>query len=169
MIIREEIPDDVSGIKVVNKAAFETDGEADIVDLLREKDLFILSLVAEIEDQIVGHILFTPASINYKDESFEVAGLAPMAVLPKFQKEGIGKALVNKGLELLHDTKYEAVIVLGHPEYYPKFGFEPASKYGIIYEHEVPDEAFMAIELKEGSLKNIHGIAKYQPEFNELV
>lgn len=169
MIIREETADDVSGIRVVNKAAFETDGEADIVDLLRKKDKFILSLVAEIEGQIVGHILFTPASINYKDKSFDVAGLAPMAVLPKFQKRGVGKALVNKGLELLHDTVYNAVIVLGHPEYYPKFGFEPASKYSIIYELEVPDEAFLVLELKEDALKNVNGLAKYQPEFNELV
>jgi len=169
MIIREESADDAGGIRLVNKAAFETDGEADIVDLLREKDKFILSLVAEIEGQIVGHILFTPASINYKDKSYDVAGLAPMAVLPEFQKTGIGKALVNKGLELLHDTNYDTVIVLGHPEYYPKFGFEPASKYSIIFELEVPDEVFMVLELKEGALNNINGIAKYQPEFNELV
>ena len=133
MIIREETADDVRGIRVVNKAAFETEGEADLVDKLRENEKFILSLVAEIEGQIVGHILFTPATINYKEETFEVAGLAPMAVLPKFQKEGVGKALVNKGLSLLRDTDYKAVIVLGHPEYYPRFGFFPASKYGIIY------------------------------------
>jgi putative acetyltransferase len=169
MIIREESADDAGGIRLVNKAAFETDGEADIVDLLREKDKFILSLVAEIEGQIVGHILFTPASINYKEKSFDVAGLAPMAVLPKFQKKGVGKALVNKGLELMHNTTYDAVIVLGHPEYYPKFGFEPASKYHITFELDVPDEAFMLLELKQGVLKNINGIAKYQPEFNELV
>lgn len=169
MIIREETYGDLHGIRIVNKAAFETEGEADLVDALRENDKFILSLVAEIDGQIVGHILFTPASINYKEEIFDVAGLAPMAVLPEFQNSGVGTALVNKGLSLLHNTNYRAVIVLGHPEYYPKFGFEPASKFGIIYEHEVPDEAFMAIELKEGALKNIHGIAKYQPEFNELV
>lgn len=169
MIIREETADDISGIRIVNEAAFETDSEADIVDLLREKDKFILSLVAEIKGQIVGHILFTPARIVYKDKSHDVAGLAPMAVLPKFQKKGIGKALVNKGLEMLHDTKYNAVIVLGHSKYYPKFGFEPASKYSIIYELEVPDEAFLVLELKKEALKNIIGIAKYLPEFNELV
>jgi putative acetyltransferase len=168
MIIREETPDDVNGIRTVNKAAFETDAEAGLVDLLREKGKFILSLVAEIDGQIVGHLLLTPASIDYKEESYEVAALAPMAVLPEFQNKGVGKALVNKALNKLHDTDYEAVIVLGHPEYYPKFGFESASKYGIIYEHEVPDEAFMLIELKEKALKNIHGIAKYQPEFNDL-
>jgi putative acetyltransferase len=169
MIIREETAEDISGIREVNKAAFETDGEADIVDLLREKKKFIFSLVAEIDEQIVGHILFTPASIVYKDDNFDAAGLAPMAVLPGYQKSGIGKALVNKGLELLRDTVYDVIIVLGHPEYYPKFGFELASKYGIIYEHEVPDEAFMVLELKEGVLKHIQGIAKYQPEFSELV
>lgn len=169
MIIREETADDACGIRVVNKAAFETEAEADLVDKLRENDKFLLSLVAEIEGQIVGHILFTPATINYKEEIFDVAGLAPMAVLPQFQKGGVGKALVNKGLFLLRNRDYKAVIVLGHPEYYPRFGFEPASKYGIIYEHEVPEEAFMVIELKEGVLKNIHGIAKYSPEFDELV
>ena len=169
MIIREETADDVCGIRVVNKASFDTNSEADLVDLLREKDKFILSLVAEIEGQIVGHILFTTASINYKDKSFEVAGLAPMAVLPKFQKKGIGKALVNRGLQLMHETDHEAVVVLGHPDYYPKFGFELASKHGILYEHEVPDEAFMVLELKENALKNVNGLVKYQPEFNDLV
>lgn len=169
MIIREETPDDACGIRVVNKAAFDTDGEADLVDKLREDDKIILSLVAEVDEQIVGHILFTPAVIEYKDKSHEVAGLAPMAVLPKFQRGGVGKALVNKGLEMLHKTEYDAVIVLGHPEYYPKFGFEKASEFGIIFENEVPDEAFMIIELKEGALKNIHGIAKYLPQFNELI
>jgi putative acetyltransferase len=139
MTIRKETPDDVIGIRAVNEAAFETDSEANLVDRLRENDRFILSLVAEIDREIAGHILFTPASINYKEESFDVAGLAPMAVLPKFQKQGVGKAMVNKGLALLHNTDYEAVIVLGHSGYYPKFGFEIASKYGILYEHEVPD------------------------------
>lgn len=169
MIIREETPEDICGIRIVNKAAFEQNGEADLVDLLRDKDKFILSLIAEVEGQIVGHILFTPAKIVNDKYELTVAGLAPMAVLPKFQKRGIGKELVKAGLEKLKETKYDIVIVLGHPEYYPKFGFEMASVHGIKCEFNVPDEVFMVLELKKEALKDVRGIAKYQSEFNDLV
>lgn len=168
MIVRQERPEDVAGIRRVNVQAFGQPAEADIVDLLRARGKVILSLVAAQGDLIVGHILFSPVMIESEGGLFTAVGLAPMAVLPELQKQGIGSQLVKHGLEQCRQTGHDCVVVLGHAEYYPRFGFVPASRYGITCEYDVPDEVFMALELREGALKDRTGIAKYQPEFNEV-
>ena len=168
IIIREERPEDVAGIRHVNEQAFGRPEEAHIVDMLRTRGKVILSLVAAQNDRIVGHILFSPVMIESEGGLFTVVGLAPMAVLPGLQKQGIGAQLVERGLELCRKTGYECVVVLGHAEYYPRFGFVPASRFGVKCEYDVPDEVFMALELREGALEGRAGLVKYQPEFKEV-
>jgi len=169
IIIREERPEDVVGIRQVNEQAFGSPVEANLVDLLRTRGKVSLSLVATQNDRIVGHILFSLVRVESEGGVFDAAlGLAPMAVLPGLQKQGIGSQLVKRGLEHCRKSGYECVVVLGHAEYYPRFGFVPASRYGLTCEYDVPDEVFMALELREGALQGRAGVARYQPEFKEV-
>jgi putative acetyltransferase len=116
----------------------------------------------------VGHILFTPVKIQSADSSFEALGLGPMAVLPHYQRKGIGSRLVQAGLEECRRAGHEIVVVLGYPEYYPRFGFLSAKRFGIRYEEEVPEEAFMLVDLRKGALAGRSGIVSYQPEFGSV-
>lgn len=143
--------------------------EHNLVNRLRKSSEFIpeLSLVAEIYNKIVGHILFTKINIESNKESFESLALAPLSVLLDYQNKGVGKALMNYGLEVAKNLGYESVVVLGHENYYPKFGFKKASEFDIKPPFEVPDEAFMALELNENGLKNVSGIVKYSNAFFE--
>ena len=149
--------------------AFNQENESMLIDKIRAGDSFIpeLSLVAELEGEIVGHILFSKIKILGKDE-YESLALGPMAVVPKHQKQGIGGKLITTGLEIAKKLGFESVIVVGHKDYYPKFGFKRASLWGIKCPFEVPDEAFMAIELVENSLKNKAGTVQYPKEFMEV-
>jgi putative acetyltransferase len=149
----------------VNREAFGQDREADLVDRLRANGKVILSLVAELNRQVVGHILFSPVTIESADRTITVLGLAPMAVLPPYQKRGIGGRLVERALAMLKAAGHRGVVVLGHPEYYPRFGFVPAGGFGIRSEYDSPDAAFMALELVPDGLKDCAGLAKFQPEF----
>ncbi|WP_432205249.1 GNAT family N-acetyltransferase (plasmid) [Cetobacterium somerae] len=137
--------------------------EHKLVKELLKSDAFIkeLSLTAKFKGMVVGYILFTKVKVGNQT----LLALAPLAVLPKFQKKGIGKSLVEKGHKIAKELGYKGVVVLGHPEYYKKFGYEPASKWEIKCPIEVPDEAFMAIELYPGALKEISGIVEYPKEF----
>jgi putative acetyltransferase len=165
--IRPEEPRDHSAVHALNLAAFEGGPEAELVDALRASCRDLLSLVAEEEGHVVGHILFTPVVIESPEGSAEGRGLAPMAVLPERQREGIGSALVCRGLEMLLDRSIPFVVVLGHPEYYPRFGFELASRYGLRSQWDgVPDEAFMVKVYDSGALPEGGGIAKYRIEFD---
>lgn len=164
IVIRREELADQRGIWDVNAQAFGQEAEANLVDALRKNGKVILSLVAEIEGRVVGHILFSQVAINDKTG----AGLAPMAVLPEFQKKGIGSLLIAKGISGCRDLKYDFIAVLGHPNYYPRFGFKPSVQYGIKSEYDVPDDTFMILELRKDSLKGVHGVLKYQPEFNDV-
>jgi len=166
--ICQEEPGDVAGIRSVNENAFGQPEEANIVDALRAAGGVILSLVAVEEGEIVGHILFSPVTIESEVGVFAAVGLAPMAVLPTHQRKGIGSKLVQTGLEKLRPMGHEAVIVLGHAEYYPRFGFVPASKYSIRWEMEVPDDVFMVLELKHGALHERGGVVRYRPEFTAV-
>jgi putative acetyltransferase len=168
LIIRQETSGDAKAIRQVNEEAFGQTEEVDLVDTFRRRDAFTLSLVALLADQIVGHILFTPVRVESGDSSFEALGLGPMAVLPAYQRKGIGSRLVQAGLEECRRAGHEVVVVLGHPEYYPRFGFLPAKRFGIRYEEEVPEEAFMLVELREGALAGRIGILRYQPEFGSV-
>lgn len=165
MHIRPEQPDDITAIRRVNLGAFEGTTEADLVDALREQARPIVSMVAEDTGAIVGHILFSPVTLSSLPD-LRIMGLAPMAVLPDRQRKGVGSALARAGITACRDLGYEAVVVLGHAEYYPRFGFVPASRFGLRSEYDVPDEVFMARELTPGALQGSGpGTIRYHPAF----
>ena len=169
--IRQESKSDFKEVYKINKLAFEEESEAKLVELLRNSNAFVpeLSLVAIIDNNIIGHILFTKIKIvDSNQNEFESLALAPMAVSPKYQKKGIGGKLINKGLDIATKLNFKSVIVLGHEYYYPKFGFVPTTKWEIKAPYEVPVNAFMGIELVKDGLKNISGIVQYPKEFEEV-
>jgi putative acetyltransferase len=166
--IRAEEQGDTADIRRVNQRAFGQPDEANLVDALRLRGAITLSLIA-IEDQsVVGHILFTPAIIEAGSSSCPAIALGPMAVLPEFQNRGIGAQLVETGLKMCRDAGHQLVIVLGHPQYYPRFGFQPARSLGIRCPFEVPDDAFMVRVLGAIPMDFPGGMVKYQPEFDQL-
>ena len=167
MLIRAEEDKDRAAVHAVKVAAFETPSEANLVDALREQAQPIVSLVAEDSGAIVGHIMFSAVSL-VGHHGLKVMGLAPMAVAPKHQRKGIGSALVRAGLEQCKQLGYIAVVVLGHPEYYPRFGFSPSTRFGIGCEYEVPEDVFMVTELQPAALSGITGIVKYHAAFSSL-
>jgi len=167
--VREELPEDIKAIRSVNTRAFGRTQEADLVDKLRRDCSDLLSLVAMRQNEIVGHILFSPATIESEDNSTRGMGLAPLAVSPLYQRQGIGTILIRAGIQELKNRRCPFVIVLGHRQYYARFGFEPASRYGIRSEWQVPDEAFMILILNESKTQGISGVAKYRPEFAETI
>ena len=169
--IRPETPSDYSTIAGVNDLAFGQPAEGKLIENLRKNPKFVpeLSLVAEADGKIVGHILFFPIKIKSAvGKEKNTISLAPVAVRPEFQKQGIGDELIREGLKVCLQLEYDSVIVLGHPEYYLKFGFEPASKWGIKDPFGAPAEAFMALELKTGALEGAGGIVEYPEEFNDV-
>jgi len=168
VLIRNEQPQDIVAIHDVNEKAFEETLEARLIDLLRANDAVTLSLVAVVDDQIVGHILFTPVRLETGDRHLDGVGLGPMAVSPDFQRRGIGSKLVSEGLLKLRELGVSFVVVVGHPEYYPRFGFVPASRFRIGCEWEVPDEVFMVLPFDPLALEDISGIAKYREEFRTI-
>jgi len=168
--IRLERPEDVPQVRGIHERAFRQPTEADAVDRLRQACPDALSLVAEDDGRIVGHILFTPVVIESPKRKVQGMGLAPMAVLPVCQRQGIGSKLVEHCLKILRERGCPFVIVLGHPEYYPRFGFVPASTYKIISQWEnVPDESFMIIVFDEEILQGVSGVARYRDEFNKAM
>jgi putative acetyltransferase len=169
-LIREERPGDESAIREVNDLAFGQPAEGSIVDALRASGCPLTSLVAIDGERIVGHILFSPVTIEAQGGTATGTGLAPMAVLPLLQSRGIGSTLVRAGLAEVRAKSYPFVVVLGHPRYYPRFGFVPASRHGIRCAwDEVPDEAFMAMVLDEAAMSGVAGIARYRPEFDAAI
>lgn len=168
MNIRAERPEDYSAVRRVNERAFGREGEAELVDALRKSSEPYISLVAEMGQRLVGHIFFSPIQIESEESAPAALGLGPMAVLPEFQNQGIGSELVRRGLAECRRMGQEVVVVLGHPEYYPRFGFLPASRKGLSCEYTVPDEAFMALELREGALSGRKALVRYSPEFGRV-
>lgn len=164
--IRPEAPGDEAAIHAVHLAAFPSPGEAGLVDALRRRAEPYLAWVAESGGEVVGHILFTPVTLPGRDD-VKLLGLAPMAVLPGRQNQGIGSALVRAGLAGCRELapRVRGVVVLGHPEYYPRFGFRPASRFGLGCEYEVPDEVFLAQELVPGGLEGVAGTVRYHEAF----
>lgn len=165
--IREENDGDFAAIRQINVQAFGGFEEADIVDKLRDAGSSVLSLVACHNDDVVGHIQFSPVVIEHGGGATEGVGLGPMAVLPDFQRRGFGSALVEAGIEALIDRSYPFVVVLGHPDYYPRFDFEPASGHEISCQWPgIPDAAFMVRILDEEVMRNVHGQARYVEVFD---
>ena len=171
MIIRTELPSDVEPIWVLNSSVYGNVAEANLVNDLRECGCEFLSLVAEIDHRIVGHILFTPVELLddlYQINDARLMGLAPMAVDPEFRNNGIGSELIRVGLEYCKKLDYDAVAVLGHSKFYPKFGFIPSSNYNIKSEYDVPEDVFMIHELIEESLRGLRGTILYHDNFNKV-
>ena len=167
MLIREETKGDLAHIEAIHLAAFPGAGESQLVTALRKNVKNLLSLVAVVDGRPVGHILFSPVTLD-STTSLRLMGLAPMAVLPELQSKGIGSALVEAGLKLCRKAKIGAVAVLGHPEYYPKFGFEKSEKFNLNSEYDVPPGVYTIAELENGYLKNCSGTISYQEEFSKL-
>jgi len=161
--IREETLEDHPAIREVNELAFATPEEAALVDRLRSDGLVLASLVACDGGEVVGHILFSELPIGTAGRRLRGAALAPMAVRPDLQRQGIGSALVRQGLEACRARTVEAVVVLGHPAYYPRFGFSAETARHLDAPFSGP--AFMALELKPGVLDGVSGAVTYPPAF----
>jgi putative acetyltransferase len=167
-MIRPERESDLAAVRRVNLAAFPTALEADLVDALRGSIAPLISLVAEVGGEVAGHILFTPVTVEQDRGGADVwraLALGPMAVLPAHQGRGIGSALVQAGLDECRRRGERAVFVLGHPEFYPRFGFVPAAPLGFQCQWDVPPEAFMVAELAPGAIAGRRGKVVYHPAF----
>jgi putative acetyltransferase len=185
-VIREEAPGDAAAIHRLNTAAFETDAEAKLVDALRAARALTLSLVVEVDGEIVGHIAFSPVVVDSAQHTIDDGdasgpepragstgaihgvGLAPMAVAPAYQRQGIGGRLINDGLRRLCDTGHRFCVVLGHAEYYPRHGFMRASQFGMRWERSVPDDVFFVCELAPEGLAGVSGTVRYRAEFDSV-
>ena len=168
--IRFEKPEDIAFIHSVNEQAFGRVSEAKLVDTLRLACTDHLSLVADDNGSIIGHLMFTPVVVTDGKQKTEGMGLAPMAVLPSRQRQGIGTQLVDSGLRILKEKGCPFVIVLGHPEYYPRFGFQAASGCNIKTQWDgVPDEAFMILVMDHEAMLNVSGVATFRDEFNDAL
>jgi putative acetyltransferase len=163
--IREGRPDDVGAVRDLNRRAFGQDQESNIVDALRTNGAALLSLVATLNDQVAGHIMYSPVSVG---GNVKGAALGPMAVLPECQRQGIGSKLIEAGNRKLKDAGCPFIIVVGHADYYPRFGFRPASDHGITCEWDVPDDVFLLLVLDESKMEGVSGFAKYRHEFSSV-
>lgn len=168
--VRPERDEDRAAVRAVNEGAFGRPDEADLVDALRAAGRASLSLVAAEAGRVVGHILFSPVTIEPVGggDPVPALGLAPMAVRPELQRKGIGSRLVRAGLEGCRFLGHERMLVLGHPEFYPRFGFVPASRFGLSCAWDVPNDVFMALELRPEALSGLAGHVRYAPEFDDL-
>lgn len=169
IIIRSERVGDEAAIGRVNDLAFGQPNEGRLIEALRRHKNFIggLSLVADYHGEIIGHILFFPVKIRTEAGMRRTLSLAPLSVMPRYQGRGIGGKLILRGLKEARALGYRSVVVLGHPDYYPRFGFTRASDWRIYCPLKAPDDAFMAIELTEGALEGIHGTVVFPEEYNE--
>ena len=168
--IRAETEKDYLKISEITTLVFGQNNESFLINKLRENSRFIpgLSLVAEFNNEIIGYILFYPITINDGDHKHDSLALAPMSVHPEYQKMGVGGKLVKEGLSCARKMGFASVVVLGHPEYYPRFGFKIASTFGIKSPFEVPDNAFMVLELMDGTLTGVKGVVEYPKPFTEV-
>jgi putative acetyltransferase len=163
VLIRDERPLDREQVRKVNQAAFGRPDEADLIDRLQTEGAVLLSLVAEVDGQIIGHILFSRMTVETGQGTVAAVALAPMAVLPDHQGRQVGSQLVRRGLAQLRDLGERIVIVLGHKEYYPRFGFSAGNARHLA--SPFPPDAFMALELFDGALAGIDGAVRYPAAF----
>ena len=165
MIVRPESPADRDAVRRVHATAFTTPEEADLVDALRADAEPLVSLVADDAGDIVGHVMFSPVTLPDHPE-LRLMGLAPLAVVPARQRTGVGGALTRAGLERCREIGTGAVVVLGHPTYYPRFGFARADAFGVACQFEAPSEAWMLLELVPGYLGGAAGTARWHAAFD---
>ena len=167
--IRPETPADYLAIRAVNEQAFGKPNEARIVEAVRESPCFIpnLSLVAESDGVIVGHVLFSRGKVEGEGGTWELLALGPVAVRPSCQRQGIGSRLIRAGLERAIELSHRGVFLIGHPTYYPRFGFTSARAFGLEVPFPVSDEVFMALPLRAEAFEGVSGIVIYPPAFNE--
>src|SRR5262249_47390295 len=168
--IRSETVDDAADIRAIHTLAFGRDNEARLVDALRAEPGFdpALSLVAIADGHAVGHILFSPILIRASHSSVPALALAPLAVRPEFQNHSVGSTLVRAGLEECRRLGHTVVVVVGHPHYYPRFGFSSARAAGLEAPFPVSDAAFMALELAPGALYGVRGMIEYPAPFADV-
>ena len=159
---------DMDAIRNVLNAAFQRPNEADLVEALARNGHLHLSIVAEIAGSVVGYIAFSPVTIKGESRSFAAQGLGPLAVLPEFQKMGIGSALVRASLEAAFRRGHRIIVLLGNPAFYGCFGFERSTLHGIRWEHEVPKVLFQVIGCNANALDGVSGVASYMPEFENV-
>jgi putative acetyltransferase len=169
LVIRHETASDAEAVFRVERDAFGEEVEARLVEALRAGGHVLLSLVAEVDGEIVGHIVFSPMTIESETDSrsYPAVCLGPLAVAPLRQRQGIGGALIEAGLAELRSGGHGAVFLLGHPSYYPRFGFRPAREFDVHFQDD--RDAFMAIELREGALDGVSGQVKFAPEFDPFI
>lgn len=164
--VRFEKPHDYPSVYAINQRAFGRLAEADLVENLRLVARPTLSLVAEQDGRVVGHIFFSPVTVQSPQGDWTALGLGPMAVLPAHQGKGIGSQLVSQGLQACHQAGWDVVVVLGHPWFYPRFGFKISRPLGISCAYQVPEQAFMLVELRQDALSGRRGVVHYQPAFD---
>jgi putative acetyltransferase len=167
-LIREERPEDAEAVHALLVAAFGREAEARLVERLRASGKIVCALLAEEKGLALGHMVFSQIVVESGDGEIPVLALAPLAVVPAFQRLGVGSALVSAGLERCRMERHARVTVVGDPVYYGRFGFVPASRFGLKCPFPVPEEAFMAIELEPGALAQVSGVVRYGHEFEDL-
>jgi putative acetyltransferase len=163
LTVRHETASDREAIYRVERDAFGRDEEATLVDALRDAGNLLLSLVAEEDNIIVGHIAFSPMTIKSDTATHDAVCLGPVAVATAHQKKGIGGALIRAATEELRQRGVSAIFLLGHPTYYPRFGFRPAREFDVHYQDD--RDAFMGLELQPGALASVSGVARFAPQF----
>jgi putative acetyltransferase len=168
--IRPERPEDHPAVRDVNLAAFETAEEADVVDAMRETPEYIpnLSLVAETDQGIVGHIMISEVTIEQENGELTALSLGPIAVLPEHQNKGIGSQLIEAGHQRAKEMGYPFITLIGHPWYYPRFGYVQARQHGLETIWQVRDVVFMVYELQPGALDNAAGKIRYPEPFAQM-
>lgn len=165
--VRQETPEDEAAIHALNASAFETGAEARLVDALRANGALTVSLVAVLDGAVVGHLAFSPVVVEAAGRTLQGVGLAPMAVAPSHQRQGIGTRLLEEGLRVVRSSGHPFCVVLGHADYYPRHGFVPARSRALRWEHG-HDEAFFVQALTPGALDGVSGTVRYRPEFNDV-
>lgn len=168
--LAQEKNEDILSIREVVTAAFGRTSEAKLIETIRNSQNFIpqLSIVATEQGNLLGHILFSPIVIESQTQTFPALALAPLAVMPARQHQGIGSELVQFGLAKCGELNHNLVVVLGYPGYYPRFGFQTANQFGIRAPFPVSEKAFMVLELKADALQNVSGLVCYPAYFNEV-
>jgi putative acetyltransferase len=166
--VRLETPDDLDAIRRIHIDAFRRRAEAALIDALRKQGQIVISLVAEVGNELAGNVVLTSVTVMPTVPGLKMLGLGPTAVSPSHQRKGIGSMLIRRAILEAWADGWQALVMLGTPEYYTRFGFASASRFGLRCEFDAPEEAFTVLELRSGTLKGLHGVVRYQPEFWKL-